>query len=1738
MPARRRQQSLRRGETAVETMAALDAMEENLRMLGLIGESELPNSAPAKIRDTQEYLAEIKKTKEDAIKLRHEKEYRQFLAEEQKRENEILLNAANKERALQSVIKEAYRLLEDDTQAAKEAMSRNICKSSDRLVGAREFRFRENLRGEAGPCPHAATSWTSGDAEKCESKNNRKLLKSAAAREYCHAIIAGVVELAIRVADNMYSNTVFNGIPMRRAPQDLSVSAWRAWVEELVFSKTICRPISEVLATTSMQELRCSGYRSLKNLRSGPPFEELANTGDAAARDVSDSAGSEVPCENYGETAENMMKRISELRQKCRSKVIGNSVYEAIMMIKGEEKKKLRAELHEVRQQHDSESAEEVLPGWTHRLPPVGCFLFGDELSGLKATAEVPSSDAFQDVPLTQSRRRGSFLHLAEIAKNAHEWDASGDDGIAHRVLTPSQLTRAPQGFQGQGGGGSGIPTGGSVKHARGQNASATLSARGKEARPAEDVAESKQYIDALCEALTKELAAVYQYNLQCAIRPMHAVNGSESDSPTVQRMLFLVGFPETEAFWRTLCQKLNTAVEIVEQEVTRVLKEDDTTDELHSGLVWGKPSSKQMLRAGSPVARGKGGGRSAGLPQSKKSISSKLPATDLDETILQRVRVYPPLCLLGVFLRYDVPSRYRRMRCVRNRHIQSLIEASGPRTGSPHYSVAGSTSAMGADEENSMLSEWPMQKLRLELIHQDRHMRRCCKIWCSHIAKATMTHAPECDKVQVTEKTKKRVRSVTTPNRGNEQSLTGAGAVLGHLGASMPKVLYFVRKEVIPEQLEQENPLMYFIHAIKRAMKAPHSSLTTNQSLVPGQLVAPLKMSDYRFPSSTLTQLVELNNRFCAHWNEMSPSNVRRSKRVSVFRSLTLSTLQSPSQQGRSDQLTWDDSVRLEAEMYRVYNLFASDLLHFMTHDVFPPSLWSKPSEVADCNSTSGNNQEALSRTAHFMRLDENYNISCESLRSLVEDGMTKLGVTGSLLLCSVMNAALVEVGEALGKLCAWVRSSVGRPVPASVDAEKSVQGESTSPLALTSGGLVPADQKSFCDFVQHTFLSSVPRLKFEEVEQIVKQLDGDSESFDVLKRFIWSYALRVQETAQHSFYTSTQCHNNEGGGNTFEFWRGIAPRVMRIVLSPLFAFSEVMAMDETDSGMNADVDCTAAHNGTPETACEGDSVCANAPEALSKASISVSIGRVMAAIRLLHKSCIVAAMCTARWVDSIYVRALVIPPNGEFPQEHRPSDISSIFRPPEIVVKMGRSQPPSLALQMLRRIVPSYNLAPENERDCWKETELELVLQSFSIHLKDVVDQEEFIHSLLQLQLKCLWKLLPSKLHAIAAEHGITLPFPLRDERNDERAVATIPDTFVNILANKPCTGYVKTPILAEEECGKIFACAVTQQKQDLLDSTHVTKGKQKTLTIIVSSNNVEERQSQKRQLRLQEFLVNLIFCRPCCNEIGQDNFFNSTYTVREPSTIELREMVRSFPRVLREQGPGSVDSDTPINMDVWRRIKWWRFYDDSSMLSATPFIQHYLLRVLTVSFEIDNGELCVRNTPFLPDLLSAVVRTRGSQATMERYYHALVALNASRENKFRHSDGKSMPQSFSELVNDVGYVRKSSTGGEEPLSAFELQLSVEEALFFFQRQGKRVFSNPTSRDVLGQTSPVTEPAEEWEHYKHRVDEDNEEENTLSLELELILLLEVEDSIALSLTLFGSSHWGRYIMPRLTAV
>lgn len=133
---------------------------------------------------------------------------------------------------------------------------------------------------------------------------------------------------------------------------------------------------------------------------------------------------------------------------------------------------------------------------------------------------------------------------------------------------------------------------------------------------------------------------------------------------------LYLVGFPENEVFYQTLEVRLGPAIEAAE--ITLVLEQQRLEEQTALQMASTVSATRTRSRSGSIVPKTKPSavsGSPGRAPNSSGRIgkgTSKNAAVEDTSSLIAQLhakKVFPPLCILGFFVEYDIPARHRRLK-------------------------------------------------------------------------------------------------------------------------------------------------------------------------------------------------------------------------------------------------------------------------------------------------------------------------------------------------------------------------------------------------------------------------------------------------------------------------------------------------------------------------------------------------------------------------------------------------------------------------------------------------------------------------------------------------------------------------------------------------------------------------------------------------------------------------------------------------------------------------------------------------------------------------------------------------------------------------------------------------------------------------------------------------------------------------------------------------------------------
>lgn len=385
-----------------EMIAALGEMDDNLRHLGLRHDTAADPARGQRAGDGgAAYLESIRGAKEGRRRLRVEREYRQFLASQHDQHGASEQGGADEATAAAAAIVDgAGALLAAESRGAAAAVGEREARHAAAGLradqqGLRQAQKRAVLAGAAAAVPTTATATATIVTTTSSSRALATAAAPETARDFCGAIATGLIDLAVRVSDNRFLPIAGlggdDGPPVRRVAQDLAVTAWRGWADTYVWSRA--------LPTADGDAPARRGKR-----RSGPScvFSD-DEAGEAGA--LADPAAAETAA------AAGQVAFAAEQQLRHETALGAAAVDACLAQLRREGDKLCHAALEDIRRDTDAEAAAvaaadaaagadgnsadvdadpiEVFPGWAQRLPPAGCFVFGDDLSGAVLLCET-----------------------------------------------------------------------------------------------------------------------------------------------------------------------------------------------------------------------------------------------------------------------------------------------------------------------------------------------------------------------------------------------------------------------------------------------------------------------------------------------------------------------------------------------------------------------------------------------------------------------------------------------------------------------------------------------------------------------------------------------------------------------------------------------------------------------------------------------------------------------------------------------------------------------------------------------------------------------------------------------------------------------------------------------------------------------------------------------------------------------------------------------------------------------------------------------------------------------------------------------------------------------------------------------------------------------------------------------------------------------------------------------------
>lgn len=692
-------------------------MDEKLRRLGLSSDATVDPLKGKGKEFSEAYMEKIRTEQKDRRRLRREKEYRRYMASDQYlKEGDHGAEA----KMVQAAVESARSVLLEEKNAAEAVVHARDRKEVEKYDRASRLQkvvaIEKNIFEEAKAAASEAAARADSEGQ-CNSVSGmggvfsqlqpadstfKVAAKHEQAVELCKDIVSGLVELTFLVSDKRFLlEEELTGKPVRCVEQDLKVSEWNEWVQ-LCLHKSSCAPqTSEVQGA----EQRVSSVDDSVSLVVGEsPEHRMASEQFSFAVQQEEKHEAKIQKEvlrqvvsilhNEGKRLRKVsldeVRRVYErsleeapLRDTATNTMVNSPINEGGSFISNSFANDPSSQSGLV-----SAGRVEVIPRWTHRVPSACTFVHGDELSGVRLLTEAIERqvrNAGAKGPVD-----GEAPPAAPTGK-AHDKTAAAptpekqigfvrvEDGVKKTYITPRTLLgRAHPSLSGNA--------------AAGTRAAARHGGGGKGAPhhklPAED--DERKDFEAMVEILSREIVSAHFHNL-CLIsggkvppisavqpqvdhtpRRARAANKKEENAPPAEEKkdetlhcLYLVGFPEADVFYQMLEIRMGPAIEAAEVEIAvEQHRLDEQAAQLQAAALAATPGSRGRSHSTSATPKPKAPPPTAGGSGRGKGNKSQV-VEDTALLVAQQAlkKAFPPICIVGYFIEYDIPARQRRLR-------------------------------------------------------------------------------------------------------------------------------------------------------------------------------------------------------------------------------------------------------------------------------------------------------------------------------------------------------------------------------------------------------------------------------------------------------------------------------------------------------------------------------------------------------------------------------------------------------------------------------------------------------------------------------------------------------------------------------------------------------------------------------------------------------------------------------------------------------------------------------------------------------------------------------------------------------------------------------------------------------------------------------------------------------------------------------------------------------------------
>lgn len=399
---------------AAHTAADLDAMDDKLRRLGLDVDHVGEVAAAAKTQSSDDYLRRIRTAKAEKQQAQRDRVARQAVTAEKHLSVHPSAASGNRSSGAQpteETLAADKALLASDTAEAAVRAQQDYQKSTTQQIRA------ERMLHAAQEPPPQSTRHTStvgsfagnmaagspgASAIAISVKDTMPWSASAVARAdakrravapWCGGVAQGIIELAMEMSDHRHlPATGLAGRPVYRLQQDLGVTQWRDAVEQHVFARAALADAAaeaETRTAEATRDGRCTRGSDSTNLTAAAPSASVLAAAEDTALHLEASRCIEMAARAAAEEATQAQQRaVAAVLSKLQVEV-ARQRKAAEEVVRREADEAPTGEALTLNPSVVGGQREEVLPGWAQRMPPAGCFVYGDDLSGARLLSDT-----------------------------------------------------------------------------------------------------------------------------------------------------------------------------------------------------------------------------------------------------------------------------------------------------------------------------------------------------------------------------------------------------------------------------------------------------------------------------------------------------------------------------------------------------------------------------------------------------------------------------------------------------------------------------------------------------------------------------------------------------------------------------------------------------------------------------------------------------------------------------------------------------------------------------------------------------------------------------------------------------------------------------------------------------------------------------------------------------------------------------------------------------------------------------------------------------------------------------------------------------------------------------------------------------------------------------------------------------------------------------------------------------